>query len=112
MNDVKSLVKSGDFVVYEWKGEDCVSLAIQRDGDDELIFADYPDGFAFFNRISDKAIKKIFRYDSSAYGVKEGFNGNFDEAYGEFIYDSENDVKEMTIKDLEEHFKCKIKIVK
>lgn len=109
MNDVKSLIKSGDFVVYEWKGEDCVSLAIQRGS--EIILVDYPDCFASLEGISEKDIKKIFRYNSCSYGAKAGFDGNFDEKYGEIIYDSRK-VKEVSIKELEEHFKCQIKIVK
>lgn len=109
MNDVKSLIQNGDFVVYEWKGEDCISLAIQRDN--EIILVDYSDYFARLWRIQEEAIKKIFRYNSHSYGVKAGFDGNFDEEYGKIIYDSRK-VLEVTMEELEEHFRRRVKIVR
>lgn len=111
MIDPKSLVQSGDFVVYEWMGNEHVSLAIQRG--EEIILIDNPRGFVDLNdkRLTPTNIKKIFRYNSTHYRVGSGFNGNFDEEYGKIIYDREKEIKEMTMEEVNKALGYKVKIV-
>jgi len=107
----KNLVQSGDFVVYEWEGNECISVAIQRG--DKLILVDDPRGFIALNdaRIMSTNIKKIFRYNSDYYRIEKGFKGNFEKDCGKFIYDSEKEAKEMTMEEINKVLGYKVKIV-
>ena len=112
MIDPKSLVQSGDFVVYDCQGKERVHLAVQRGS--KIALVRYPVGWDYLDDDDFKiVIKKIFRYDEVTFGLKDEFNGKFYESCGKFIYDYERDnVKEVTMEDVEKKFGCKVKIVK
>ena len=58
-------------------------------------------------------MKKIFRYNEGNFRLKDEFNGKFYESCGKFIYDYERDnVKEVTMEELEQVYGRKVKIVK
>lgn len=110
MIDPKSLVQSGDFVVYKWKGVEYTAVAIQRGS--KMVLAHYPIGWIPFDN-SEIIIKKVYRHDEGSFGLEDEFQGKFSDVCGKIIYDSERDsVKEVTMEDVEKKFGCKVKIIK
>jgi len=107
-----SLIESGDFVVYEWEGEEYSSVAIQRGS--KIALAQYPVGWGYLDDDDFKVvIKKIFRYDEGNFRLGDAFDKDFEKNCGKFIYDSERDsVKEVTMEELEQVYGRKVKIVK
>jgi len=116
--DPMSLVQSGDFVVLKEKdsGIDDIFVAIQRP--EELILTNYSRGCKLNSWISLEnikgfyEIKKIIRFKNNFYNLGEALRGNPMKHFSEIIYDSENEVKEMTVEDVEKLVGCKVKIVK
>ena len=110
MDDVKSLVRSGDFV------EDVngvIYVAIQRGG--ELILAAYNQydvsNWNPLNSYDNTEIKKIIRMDSRLYNLGQGLRGELKDSAYEVIYEKQ-EVLELTVKQVEEKFGCRVKIVK
>ena len=109
MCDPKSLVQSGDFV-EDVRGK--IYVAIQRR--DELILTAYNEkSCSDWNplRTYIPKIKKIIRMHDRFYNLGEGLRGKFGEGCYKVIYEKQ-DVLELTVKQIEEKFGCKVKIVK
>ena len=112
MSNPIDLIQNGDFVVCDCQGKERVYLAVQRGS--KIALVRYPVGWDYLDDDDFKiVIKKIFRYDEVTFGLKDEFNGKFYESCGKFIYDYKRDnVKEVTMEDVERKFGCKVKIVK
>ena len=109
MDDVKSLVRSGDFV-EDVNGK--IYVAIQRGG--EILLAAYnQNDVSCWNPLNsyDTAIKRIVRMHSGLYNLGEGLRGTLKSDWYKVIYEKQ-DVLELTMKDVEEKFGCRVKIVK
>lgn len=109
MCDPKSLVRSGDFV-------ECVDgtiyVAIQRG--DGLILSTYNEKSEadwYYLRTFTPEIKKIIRMPDGLYNLGQGLRGELAKNLYKVIYEKQ-DVLELTVKQIEEKFGCKVKIVK
>lgn len=112
MNDPKSLVQSGDFVVYERNGKEYSSVAIQRG--EEIILTTYnKEDVSHWNPLESPSmnIKRIIRMHDRLYNLGQGLRGELREKDYTVIYEKQ-DVLELTVKQIEEKFGCKVKIVK
>lgn len=73
--DVKSLIKSGDFVTVDFREEEYSCLAVLVD-DVIILTCNTPDNNWFHLEDVDK-IKRIVRYDRGFYNLLEGLSGIF-----------------------------------
>lgn len=109
MCDPKSLVQSGDFV-EDVQGK--IYVAIQRG--DELILTAYNEkSCSDWNPLKSyiPEIKKIIRMHDGLYNLGWGLRGELIKNLYKVIYEKQ-DVLELTVKQIEEKFGCKVKIVK
>lgn len=105
MCDPKSLVQSGDFIrikgrmwfAFEYRGQIAVMME---------------DASYLLSEFIDDSIEKVYRFKEHNFCFPQGMGEVFSEGNHIVVYDKQNEVKEVTIKELEELFKCKVKIVK
>lgn len=111
MINPRKLIQSGDFIVGEEYGDKTIYMVVQK-GTEIILVSLLYDTWWYLNEYYGK-IKKIYRFNEGQYDLYEDESTVFSKKRGKIIYNSEwYDVKKMTIEDLEEHFECKVKIVK
>lgn len=113
MSNPIDLIKNGDFVevTNNYSKENKWFLALTNwYGKILLINNSLPNAF-IDGKLSYSTINKIVRYKDEKFNFQQGLMGNFNEGNVDVIYDKNNDVLELTVKDIEQKFGKRVKIV-
>lgn len=113
MSNPIDLIKNGDFVevTNNYSKENEWFLALTNwYGKILLINNSLPNAF-IDGKLLYSAINKIVRYKDEKFNFQQGLTGNFNEGNVDVIYDKNNDVLELTVKDIEKKFGQRVKIV-
>lgn len=114
MSNPIDLIKNGDFVevTNNYSKENKWFLALTNWYGKILLINNSLPNAVIDGKLSYSTINKIVRYKDEKFNFQQGLMGNFNEDWVDVIYDHSNDVLELTVKQIEEKFGCKVKIVK
>lgn len=114
MSNPIDLIKNGDFVeVIDKEFDKKEYYLVLTDWYGKILFVkngNQTEHTTWFKE--HKIISKIFRYKDRWYSLEDGLKGDFPDYMADIIYDREKDsIKEVTVKEVEEKFGCRVKIV-
>ena len=116
MSNPIDLIKNGDFVEVIYKQYDARKYyLVLTDWYGKILFVKNGDQRAYTPEFLKEhiIISKIFRYKDGFYNLEKSLKGDFSYLQVDVIYDHEKDnVREVTVKQIEEKFGCRVKIVK
>ena len=116
MSNPIDLIQNGDFVEVIYKGFNKKEYyLVLTDWYGKILFIKNGDQRAYTPEFLKEyiIISKIFRYKDGFYNLGDGLKGDLNYFQVDVIYDREKDnVREVTVKEVEEKFGCKVKIVK
>ena len=114
MSNPIDLIKNGDFVeVINKQSNKKEYYLVLTDWYGKILFVKDGDQYEYNAWFQERnVVSKIFRYRDGHYNLKDGLEGDLNYFFVDVIYDRSNDVLELTVKQIEEKFGCKVKIVK